>query len=307
LSLFLIYPSLFLSILFRIRLSYLHLYFFTQISQDPVARRAAAAALHAIAVRASNQFADGGSNNISMENVLPIAYIGRKDKDVNSYFQEIWDEGGQVASLAEESYFNMPLQEKLLPHLCKSLIGSLQDVSWDRRLSACATLMELCDTNILSPASRLVDKHTYDRNELAKRLSHRLESSHIILITCVRLIINSRIWTGKADLVKTTAKISSKWANSDFADDGQMALPIKLDYEWGNLFENDAYFKGNEINKHEDIESIMKYNERAGTSTISKSAENDNSSKSTIDFSEADEMLNSDNDRHTEVTSEIVT
>ena len=53
-------------------------------SKDPSTRKAAAAALRAIAVRASNQFTDGGSKDIWIRKILPLAYIGKFDEDVVS-------------------------------------------------------------------------------------------------------------------------------------------------------------------------------------------------------------------------------
>jgi hypothetical protein len=56
-------------------------------------RRTAASSLRAIAVRASNQFADGGSRDIWIRKVLPLAYLGQNDTEVGSYWKDIWDEG----------------------------------------------------------------------------------------------------------------------------------------------------------------------------------------------------------------------
>ena len=224
---------------------------------DPKARVAAAAALRAIAVRASNQFGYGGSNDIWMRRVLPMAYVGRGDPDAGSLFEEVWDEGGQVANLSETGPFAMLLEEKILPNLTKALIGALNDVSWERRVMACASLNDLCKKNILSPGPRTSSHDIYAQEDLRQRDSIRAESSKSILITCVGLIVKNRVWEGKSDLVETTASIASSWVSSSF-EECKMNFdsnPISQDnFVWDDLFVGDSWFKNlnNDLVKNED-------------------------------------------------------
>lgn len=264
---------------------------------DPAARVAAAAALRAISVRASNQFGDGGSNDIWMRRVLPIAYIGRSDQDAGSLFEEVWDEGGQVASLSETGPFATQLEEKILPHITKSLIGALNDVSWDRRVMACKSLNELSKKNILAPGPRTSSYELYTREDLRQRDSIRAESSKSILITCVELIVKSRVWTGKADLVTTTAKIAGTWASLLFqantqASDRFDSYPIsRNDFIWDDLFVDDSWFLNinNNCTEKEDnlTEEDLLVNMNVDEA-MSKNVE--------IDFTKDDEMLNIEND-----------
>ena len=103
-------------------------------NDDPATRKAAASALRAIAVRASDQFEDGGSKNVWERIVLPLSFIGQRDESIGSMWKEVWQDGGQVAalSLKNESMYNCQPEEKLLPHLVASLIEALNDVSWRR-------------------------------------------------------------------------------------------------------------------------------------------------------------------------------
>ncbi len=167
--------------------------------------------MRAIAVRASNQFSDGGANNVWIKYVLPLAFIARKDSDVGPMFQEIWDEGGEAARLGNTStYFGVQLQETILPYLTEALIEALEDVSWSRRIIACTALSELSDANILAPAPGAVDDSFADE-EYVSRTTVRAALTTKILTACVKLVVQTRIWNGKGELLRTITKISSKW------------------------------------------------------------------------------------------------
>jgi len=270
-------------------------------NNDPKARKAAAAALRAIAVRASNQFQYGGSNNIWMKRVLPISYLGRKDKEVCDVFQEVWDEGGQAANLADISAIHMTLQEKILPYLTKSIIDALDDVSWERRVIACSTLNELCGSNILSPSPRMPDPSSYKPEDLISRARQRSESSHKILSACVKLITNTRVWDGKEHLLETTSKIAVKWIEKDgIADDDDQCKPIFVhDMVWDNLFVDDGWFLHNLAKVTEDGENTIPPEEERSTDI-----EEDESNHTEIDFNEGDKILNTENLDDDEVMEE---
>ena len=188
-------------------------------NDDPVARRAAASALRALAVRASNQLSDGGPRDIWCRRVLPLAFLGQKDTDtkVASLWKEVWEEGGMATHTDDtangtSSNVGVLMEEKLLPELVTACIEALNDVSWARRVSACTALIELCDQNILAPVPRSTRSmaQTCSPTELS-RSKRRAESSLAALTACVKLMIKPRIWTGKADVVKAATKIASQW------------------------------------------------------------------------------------------------
>jgi hypothetical protein len=120
---------------------------------DPASRRAAAAVIRAITVRASNQLSEGGVSDTWTRVVLPVAFLGQKDEDkkIASYFREVWDEGGQL-QLSHK--YGSRLEEKLLPELTNECVRALQDVSWSRRVAGANALMELCSLGVLGPAPR---------------------------------------------------------------------------------------------------------------------------------------------------------
>lgn len=62
----------------------------TGASHDPAIRLSAAIILRAIAVRAQDQFADGGNNNVWCNRVLPVSYIGMRDTDKK--IAQLWRE-----------------------------------------------------------------------------------------------------------------------------------------------------------------------------------------------------------------------
>ena len=240
-------------------------------NDDPAARRAAAAALRSIAVRASNQFSDGGSGDIWCKKVLPLAYLGRKDDDkkIASLWLEVWDEGGAAANAGgpDGSDFGVTLEEKLLPYLVKACLVALNDVSWSRRVTACQSLMDLTDMEILAPAPRKLDAQKGDgppaSEQSLARARRRAQASAEVLATCTRLIGKGRLWAGKTEVVNAVAKIASKWAivgdiKSDAFDwsivgaainnaEACTWIPIQQDdNDWDNLFLGDGWFKSND-------------------------------------------------------------
>ena len=279
------------------------------IHKDPSARRAVASALRAIAVRASNQFGDGGGKNVWIKYVLPLAFISRHDdcKEVASRFVEIWEEGGQAARLSESVSFGIPLQEAILPYMTKALVHSLEDVSWAQRRIACASLIELVDTNILGPAPRALDGNTTASSELITRSKIRAVASYYILNACVRLIINTRVWTGKSELVKTVAKIVGTWAQhgasigvredrlfgfevSEESEDRCPWVPVKISSTMDDLFENDKWFVcGSESEFHDEEAMDIASNASMGPDvTMQTDIIGD---ETDIDFDEGDDML----------------
>ena len=275
-------------------------------NDDPAARRAAAAALRSIAVRASNQFSDGGSGDIWCKKVLPMAYLGRKDDDkkVASLWEEVWDEGGAVANAGDSdgSDFGVTLEEKLLPYLVKACLVALDDVSWSRRVTACQSLMDLTDMEILAPAPRKLDAQKYNSSPAPDclRARRRAQASAEILATCTRMIGKSRLWTGKAEVVRTVAKIASKWSivgdtstngASDWSIFGAEStnteackwIPIQQDdLDWDNLFIGDDWFKSNDV------------------SSISSQLEEDKTNASSLATGRGDDKMEDDNEKEAE-------
>jgi proteasome component ECM29 len=185
---------------------------------DPASRRAAAAALRTIAVRASHVFRDGGRGDVWCTVVLPVAYLGRKDSDgkIAALWQEVWDEGGSVATIADSpssmSSFGTRLEEKLLPSLVKESVLSLQDVSWERRKAGATSLYELCEIDVLSPVPRSVHEPTISDAATLLRAQIRANASCVALQQCILLLTKPRLWNGKSELLKAVSALASKWS-----------------------------------------------------------------------------------------------
>jgi len=293
-------------------------------NDDPVARNAVANALRAIAIRASNQFSDGGSNNIWIRKVLPLAFVARFDKDVESLFQEVWDEGGQAARLGAVS-FGSCLEETIIPYLSRTIIQSLEDVSWNRRKIACAALIELCDTNILSPPPRaLAESKENVTREMKQRFILRAESSCRILGACVKLITTTRVWRGKEDLLKAVAKIAVNWMSTNNIDDnagtGQEPIidsqnPVFLDKETNDLFVGDKWYS--KIHGDDAVEDMDVSPDDSSSTQSKPEAEDASESKSEAEdaskiiFSTGDALLLADDvedcsDKDTRTTGAII-
>jgi proteasome component ECM29 len=195
---------------------------------DPSSRRAAAAALRTIAVRAPNVFSDGGRADVWCTRVLPVAYIGRKDSDskIASMWQDVWDEGGSVANISESSSstnnFGTRLEEKLLHWLVKECVSSLQDVSWSSRVAGASALQELCEIGILSPVPRISQMSRRDEAAALLRTQNRASACQLAIRQCVEILIKPRLWNGKADVLKAAALLSSKWLDTNVCDDQEI-------------------------------------------------------------------------------------
>ena len=187
-------------------------------NEDPATRRAAAAAIRAIAVRASRQFADGGPNDIWCRTVLPMAFLGQRDKEskIASLWKEVWEEGELAANSSGMKRYGVLVEEKLLSGLVRACTKALEDVSWDRRITGAMALTELCEMNILAPtATSLSGKVSPEDTERAKR---RAKASNLALMTCVKVMVRPRIWGGKSHVVRALVKIASQWAMVGFKD-----------------------------------------------------------------------------------------
>jgi len=224
-------------------------------NNNPSLRRAAAATVRAIVVRASNHLKDGGPRDVWRKTVLPIAFLGRKDDDskVSALWNEVWDEGGTVVSLSGEKTFGVMLQEQLLPYLANAVLSALRSPSWSNRREACAVVIELVEANILSPAPRSTSGTQNIASKEPARFNQRAKVSSILLNECVKIIRRSRIWDGKGDVCSAASQIASKWtgvaplngeANGHF--DGCPYVPIVFRADCESLFEGDGWFKGSE-------------------------------------------------------------
>lgn len=185
---------------------------------DYASRRAAAAALRTIAVRASNHCGGGGSADIWCSKVLPVAFLGRKDSDpkIASLWNEVWEEGGSAANLADASAsvhgFGIRLEEKLLPSLVHECISSLRDVSWSRRTAGSSALLDLCNLGILAPVPRSVQSLATSEALTISRARIRAEASNLALQECLHLLKKPRLWIGKPEVLKAATQVASKWA-----------------------------------------------------------------------------------------------
>lgn len=288
-------------------------------NDDPVARRAAASALRAMAVRASNQLSDGGPRDIWCRRVLPLAFLGQRDTDtkVASLWKEVWEEGGMATHTTDtvnvsSSNFGVLMEEKLLPALVTACVEALNDVSWARRVSACTALIELCDQNVLAPVPRSTRSmaQTYSPADLL-RSKRRAESSLTALAACIKLMVKPRIWTGKADVVKAATKIASQWivvcSENDWAalgwnetDKACPWMPISESLEsFGiDLFVGDAWFE----QRHSEMDLDDGDGEYPGASegdseldaTMEEGKDSNENANVKIDFDEGDNILTSD-------------
>jgi proteasome component ECM29 len=187
-------------------------------NDDPAARKAAAITLRAIAVKASNQFSDGGNSDVWCRRVLPVAFLGMRDPDpkVASLFADVWEEGGSAANLsgAADGFGNL-LEEKLILFLVKECVKALNDVSWSRRVTGAVALQELATKEILSPAPRRLNGGTRDGVlEESVRAQRRAQASNMALVALVRTIADTRLWSGKQHVVESCSAIASKWSSA---------------------------------------------------------------------------------------------
>ena len=186
-------------------------------NDDPVSRRACAAALRAIATRASDQFSEGGKTDIWGEKILPTAFLGCKDSDKRtaSYWKEVWDEGGSAFSLSDDSSvtFGTRLEEKILHRLVRECVLALRDVAWSRRVAGSTALIELSDLGILEPRSHVPQGTTNEVDTYKMgRAHHRAEAVSWSLRECVLLLSKPRLWNGKAEVIEAVVRLTSKWS-----------------------------------------------------------------------------------------------
>jgi proteasome component ECM29 len=211
----------------------LYLNFVSQVSHplfqdDPVSRKDSAATLGSIAVRASDQMADGGPADVWRKRILPCAFIGLKDPDPKtaSYWMEVWNEGGTACgapiTLSDET-FGTRLEEKLLPLLVKEIVRALRDVSWARRISGASSLIDLCNIGVLSPLATSPSGSDMPLNEYnAQRAEYRAESSCLALQECIDLLTKPRLWTGKAVVLSAAVKLVSLYAAVETNNDDSL-------------------------------------------------------------------------------------
>jgi proteasome component ECM29 len=273
---------------------------------DPAARRAAAAALRSIAVRASNQFSDGGNSDVWCRRVLPVAFLGMKDSDskVAALWKEVWEEGGSSANLAGAADdFGSLLEEKLLPYLVKECLKALGDVSWSRRVTGSVSLSELANLNVLSPAPRS-GKAAKAMTSFAdaERARRRAQASSQALAASVKLLSGSRLWSGKADVVKASVNMASKWSEYLCQDDVDEHDLFGMEIKNGpcpwkpitvspgefdkDLFVGDSFFAG-------ESEIDQDAQETSGSTQAMEVDEDGEDVK--IDFEEGDRLLDDEN------------
>lgn len=194
---------------------------------DPASRRAAAAALRTIAVRAPQALSDGGSADIWCKRVLPTAFLGRKDSDpkIAALWQEVWDEGGSAANFSDSSpsmsSFGIRVEEKLLGSLVGECVSALRDVSWSRRAAGASALVDLCDTGILSPVPRSAQPSGKAEASVMLRARNRAEASSVALLECVEVLTKPRLWSGKSEALKAATQLASKWAAAETSGENE--------------------------------------------------------------------------------------
>jgi proteasome component ECM29 len=225
-------------------------------NNNPSVRKAAAATIRAIAVRASNHMADGGPNDIWVRKVLPVAFLGKHDTDakVALLWKDVWDEGGTAINSEHDGVFGVLLQEKLLPHIARATVASLQSTSWANRKAGCAVLIDLAETNILAPISRSANDDLSPSGPEIDRLKQRARASSDLLHECVKIIARNRIWDGKCDVVKAGTLIAGNWSATPPIKGSHNFWPLLLRRDRvDDLFHGDGWFnrsheKGDDVN-----------------------------------------------------------
>jgi proteasome component ECM29 len=217
---------------------------------DPASRRASALALRAIAVRASDQFADGGPSEIWLRIVLPAAYLGQKDSDekIASLWTEVWEEGGSVASTSNRLMYSR-LEEKILPELVGQCCTALQDVAWSRRVAAASSLGDL--SSVMAPSN--IFSHSVRRAEAASQAING----------CLHLLVRPRLWLGKSKVVAALVALVASWSvdtKLEWTDD-DFTLPVDMASNQTDLFSEDAYFTKSDIDQTFAVEMDVEYNE----------------------------------------------
>lgn len=262
-------------------------------------RRAAAAAVRSIVVRAPNQVADGGPSEVWSRKVLPVAFLGKKDKDtkIASLWKEVWDDGGVSLSVGKSTGFGALVEERVLHGLVMACVEALDDVSWARRVAGATALSDLCEINVLSPIPQSAVESSSIQSQIdTERARKRAKAASLALKACVSLLVKPRIWAGKTEVVKATINIASKWALIDeisttalgWSAEGPCPwLPITMGQRGKSidLFEGDKFFeKPIEINGNEAKDEETKQEE-----------DNGNVDDSPIDFTEGDTILSRTN------------
>eukprot|EP00584_Thalassiosira_punctigera_P018638 CAMPEP_0172559748 /NCGR_PEP_ID=MMETSP1067-20121228/85506_1 /TAXON_ID=265564 ORGANISM="Thalassiosira punctigera, Strain Tpunct2005C2" /NCGR_SAMPLE_ID=MMETSP1067 /ASSEMBLY_ACC=CAM_ASM_000444 /LENGTH=976 /DNA_ID=CAMNT_0013349411 /DNA_START=13 /DNA_END=2940 /DNA_ORIENTATION=- len=223
-------------------------------NNDPSVRKAAAATIRAVAVRASSHLADGGPKDIWCKQVLPTAFLGRHDKDerIASLWKDVWEEGGSAINSMDRhgDVFGVLIQEKLLPYIVKATVSALQSTSWANRRAGCAVLIELTNANILAPTPRSIGDGKSLSGEYIDRMRQRANASSVLLSECVRIIARNRVWEGKGDVVKAGTIIAGKWLASAplngkstmFSEKCIWPVVLQKDSR-DDLFRGDSWFK----------------------------------------------------------------
>jgi proteasome component ECM29 len=278
---------------------------------DPSSRRAAAAALRTIAVRASNVFSDGGRGDVWCNRVLPVAYIGRKDADtkIASMWQDVWDEGGSVANVSDSSSptrnYGTRLEEKLLQSLVQECVSALQDVSWSSRVAGASALQDLCSIGVLSPVAHISQSLPETAGFSLLRAKNRACASQVAITQCIRVLVKPRLWDGKSELLKAVALLTSKWLVATVSDDGESYGEDTIDdflasLPWwpvvisrkGNetdLCVNDGWFTQNNISDGPDK---VEPSDNAKDVIVSYEVRVNN--ERSINFQQCDELLGAD-------------
>ncbi|GMH80169.1 hypothetical protein TL16_g08431 [Triparma laevis f. inornata] len=213
-------------------------------------RRAASAAVAAIASRSPICFADGGKKDLFARRVLPVSFVGSFDSDeaVQNSWAKVWEEGGGAymeANVVDETKFGVRLEEKLLGFVVSCVIEGLEDVSWSMRKSACQAVSKLIDSTILGPFSDGKNERTVRRCAQAARVVEKM-------VQCA----SSRCWNGKNVLLEALAGVLAVWLKG-----GEGERNISFFDSEEDLFLGDGFFgrvagMGGEEEEEEEEEGV---------------------------------------------------
>eukprot|EP00934_Nitzschia_sp_Nitz4_P006344 Nitzschia sp. Nitz4//scaffold36_size144017//17459//24583//NITZ4_003068-RA/size144017-snap-gene-0.188-mRNA-1//1//CDS//3329549402//6334//frame0 len=273
--------------------------FATGSNDDPAVRKVAAGSLRSIAVKASNQFSDGGNADIWCRRVLPLSYLGMRDSDskVASLFADVWQEGGSAAMLSGTADgFGILLEERLILYLCKECERGVKDVAWSRRVISANALKELADREILAPAPRSTGSTPQVQSpEVFMRMERRVQGSQLALTALVSCIAETRLWTGKKDVVDACSVLISKWVSCSPETDSAVPPPSPITFNSStadDLFVNDSWFK-----RHRDEELPEETTQKTAPEKTNTDSEVETEEISSDDNMNIDQEAESSNER----------
>ncbi|KAG7360904.1 proteasome stabiliser [Nitzschia inconspicua] len=228
-------------------------------NDDPDSRHAAALTLRSIAVKAASQLSQ--QSELWRKTVLPVSFLGMNDPNNPdaSLWKEVWEDGGAAIDLVFGESDENTMEEKILPYLVRESVDALKDVSWNRRMTGAFALADLADRGVLAPPPRRLDGKSLFQTQ--RRAKARAEVSTEALSSLVQLVARSRVWSGKAEVVKATTQVAIPWVRCIDTSEviqllgecGVIPLVNEGSSATYDLFHGDQWFKRNNDSSEESL------------------------------------------------------